>query len=60
MSRTIGSEINRALHLRVEPLVLPLIGTRRALSDSIVKGSAYEPTPWRAVQRAAREALYAI
>jgi hypothetical protein len=24
---------------------------------SIVKGSAYEPTPWRTVQRAAREAI---
>jgi hypothetical protein len=27
------------------------------MAHSIVKGSAYEPTPWRAVQRAAREAL---
>ena len=27
------------------------------MAHSIVKGSAYEPTPWRAVQRAAWEAL---
>jgi hypothetical protein len=27
------------------------------LAHSIVKGSAYEPTPWRAVQRAAWETV---
>jgi hypothetical protein len=27
------------------------------MARSIVKGSAYEPTPWRAVKRAAWEAL---
>jgi hypothetical protein len=27
------------------------------MAHSIVKGSAYEPTPWRAVQRAAWEAV---
>ena len=27
------------------------------IAHSIVRGSAWEPTPWRAVQRAAREAL---
>jgi hypothetical protein len=36
-------------------------GARRSfvtgMPHSIVKGSAYEPTPWRAVQRAAWEAL---
>jgi len=29
------------------------------IAHSIVRGSAWEPTPWRAVQRAAREALAA-
>ena len=30
------------------------------MAHSIVKGSAYEPTPWRAVQRAAWEATNAL
>jgi hypothetical protein len=30
------------------------------MAHSIVKGSAYEPTPWRAVQRASWEALPAM
>ena len=29
------------------------------IAHSIVRGSAWEPTPWRAVQRAARETLSA-
>ena len=28
------------------------------IAHSIVRGSAWEPTPWRAVHRAAREALF--
>jgi hypothetical protein len=30
------------------------------IAHSVVGGSAWEPTPWRAVQKAAWEALYTI
>ena len=30
------------------------------IADSIVGGSAYEPTPWRAVQRAAKRWMLGV